>query len=149
MNWIRITHSDLELVLNKPQLEILKAAELASPGRDIAESTISSVVSRVRAEISAGQINALDADHLKIPPELKDCALCLALEALQARIPDMPMPQAISRRADLARETLQRVADGRLPVTPPICGIKTAKAKGARVVKSRRQNFSSKTMEGL
>ena len=139
----------MEAALNKPQLEILKAAELASPGRDISEDVIASVVSRIRAEISAGQINLLDADHSRIPPELKACALSLALEALQARLPDMPMPQPISKRADLARETLKRVAEGKLPVSRPICGIKTAQAKAASVVKSRRQNFSANTMEGL
>lgn len=92
MNWIKITHQDLEISLNKSQLEILQAAEFASPGRDIAESVISMAVSRIRAEISAGQINSIDPDHSRIPPELKECALSLALEALQARLPDMPMP---------------------------------------------------------
>ncbi|MBO5780880.1 MAG: hypothetical protein J6R08_00240 [Opitutales bacterium] len=149
MNWIKITHQDLEIVLNKSQLEILKAAEFASPGRDIAESVISMAVSRIRAEISAGQANFLDPDHSRIPPELKECALSLALEALQARLPDMPMPSSISKRADLARETLARVAEGELPVSQPLYGIKTARKKGVSLLKSRRQNFSSKTMEGL
>ena len=139
----------MELALNKPQLEILRAAELASPGRDIAEDAIAAVVSRIRAEISAGQISLLDADHSRIPPELKECAISLAVEALQTRLPDMPMPQPISKRADLARETLMRVAEGRLPVSRPICGIKTARAKDAKIVKNRRQNFTSNTMEGL
>lgn len=149
MNWIKLTHQDLEIVLNKNQLEILKASEFSTPGHDITESIISSVVSRIRAEISAGQVNYLDPDHSKIPPELKECALSLALELLQARIPDIPMPSSISKRADLARETLTRVAEGKLPVSQPIYGIKTAKKRGVAILKSRKQNFSSQTMSGL
>ncbi len=149
MKWIKINHQDLELVLNKNQLEVLKASEFSSAGHDITSGIISSVTSRIRAEISAGQINYLDPDHSKIPPELKDCALSLILENLQARIPDMPMPTSIAKRADLARETLLRVAEGKLPISQPIYGIKTAKQKSGVVLKSRKQNFSSQTLSGL
>lgn len=149
MNWIKVRHGDLECALNKPQLEVLRAAELASPGRDIAEDVISSVTARIRAEIAAGEVNALDPDHSKIPPELKECATSLALEALQARIPALDMPESIAKRADLARETLRRVAASELPVTRPVCGIRAASKKGLSFGRERKGFFTSKNMEGL
>ena len=149
MDWIYIKNSDLECLLNKPQLDMLKAASLASAGHDIAKDIIASVVTRIRAEIAAGGISRLSEDHSKIPPELKECALALSLEMLQSRIPDMPMPEAVLRRAENARETLLRISNGSLPVSAPLYGISTASRKAIYAKRQRAQNFSSKTMQGL
>jgi hypothetical protein len=40
MDWIKLTTKDLECVLNKPQLDILKAQSLRSPDVDIAFEVI-------------------------------------------------------------------------------------------------------------
>lgn len=149
MDWIYVKNSDLECLLNKPQLDMLKAASLASAGHDITKDIISSVVTRIRAEIAAGGISRLSEDHSKIPPELKECALALALEMLQSRIPDMPMPEAVLRRAENARETLLRISSGSLPVSSPLYGISTASRKAVYAKRQRVQNFTSKTMQGL
>ena len=91
MDWINLKTSDLECALNKPQLEILKAQSLKSPGREPAAEILDSVVVRIRAEVAASGLNAIDPDHSRIPPELKECALRLAAEALQTRLPQMEL----------------------------------------------------------
>lgn len=149
MNWIKITNADLEQVLNKGQLDILKAAEFASAGRDIVGDIIASAVARIRAEVAACSMNTLDADHLKIPFELKECALNLALEALQSRLPTLNLGDSIDRRAELARQTLLRVAKGELPVAQAIYGIRSAQKTGLAVCKFRKNKISKSSMEGL
>ena len=149
MDWIYVKNSDLECLLNKPQLDMLKSASLASAGHDILKDIISTVVSRIRAEIAAGNISRLSTDHSKIPPELKECALALSLEMLQSRIPDMPMPDSILRRAENARSTLLRISSGSLPVSAPLYGISAASKKAIFAKRMRRPNFTSKTMQGL
>ena len=68
MDWINITPSDLECVLNKPQLDILKAQSLKTPGREPAAEIIDSIVVRIRAEIAASGLNSIDPDHSRLPP---------------------------------------------------------------------------------
>lgn len=149
MDWITINSADLECALNKPQLETLKAECLKSAGHDILQDIISSVVSRIRAEITSGPSTKLSAEHSKIPHELKDCALSLALEMLQVRIPDIQMPESIQRRADEARRTLLRVAEGSLRVSSPIYGVSGACKKSLYAKSNRIPNFSANSMEGL
>ena len=126
MDWINITPSDLECVLNKPQLDILKAQSLKTPGREPAAEIIDSIVVRIRAEIAASGLNSIDPDHSRIPPELKECALRLAAEALQTRLPQMELTERQCKLADIARETLAR---GELPIGEPLVGIRTGLPK--------------------
>ena len=129
MDWIKIFPEDLEAVLNKPQLETLKAQSLRSKNRNITEEIIANIIVRIRAEIAASGINLLDTDHSRIPPELKDCALYLAIEALQTRISSLEVSNSQTKHFDLARQTLLRVASGELPVSRPRYAIRTASKK--------------------
>ena len=63
------------------------------------------------------------------PPELKECALRLAAEALQTRLPQMELTERQCKLADIARETLARVARGELPIGEPLVGIRTGLPK--------------------
>ena len=71
----------------------------------------------------------LAPDHSRIPPELKECALRLAAEALQTRLPQMELTERQCKLADIARETLARVARGELPIGEPLVGIRTGLPK--------------------
>ena len=136
MKWITLTPADLESALNKPQLDILKSSRLGLNGIDA--EVIGLIVSRIRAEIAASEINFLDEDHSTIPPELKECAVRLAVEALQLRIPSMELSEAQKRHADYARQTLQRVAESKLPVCRPEHPISTGLSrKSAATLRSR------------
>ncbi len=149
MNWIKITTEDLECALNKPQLEILKAQILRSPEHDVTFEVISNVVARIRAEIAASGLNSLDADHSRIPPELKETALRLCVEALQLRLPSMEISNAQIKHADIARTTMLRVARGELPVCRPTYGIKTGSSKKGFYASSADRESTKKSMKGL
>lgn len=149
MEWIKLAPEDLEYALNKPQLETLKAESLRNLKRNIAQDVIDSIVARVRAEIAASGLNALDADHSRIPYELRDCALRLAVEALHLRVPSIEMSAAQSKHADLARETLLRIATGQLPVSRPLVAVRTASAKRSVYSKSSPRKITRATTEGL
>ena len=149
MDWIKLTTKDLECVLNKPQLDILKAQALRSPDMDIAFEVISNIVARIRAEIAVSGLNSLDADHSRIPLELKDCALRLCVESLQARLPSMELSKLQIIYADDARETLVRVASGELPVSRPLFSISTATAKKGISSSASKKISTRKTMKEL
>ena len=127
MNWTTITENDLLCALNKNQLDLLKSEAMHRNDTSMCVKVIELVVSRIRAEIAASGINMLDKDYAKIPLELKDCALKLAIEALQTRMDCFEISSAQQRAADNAREILARVASGKLPVSRPRNGIKTAR----------------------
>lgn len=149
MDWIKITTKDLEYALNKPQLEILKAQSLRSPDTDIVFEVISNIVARIRAEIAVSGLNLLDADHSRIPFELKECALRLCVEALQMRLPSMELTNAQIKHSDLARETLTRVARGELPISRPLFSISTGSSKKGITSSSAKKVATRKSMKGL
>lgn len=149
MEWIKIFPEDLEEALNKPQLDTLKAEAFKSRKRDISVDIIATVIARIRVEIATSGLNALDADHSKIPPELKDCALRLAVESLHLRVPSIEISDMQKKHADIARETLARIARGELVVSRPLDGVKTARPRCGVSAASATRNASRKTMEGI
>ena len=149
MDWIKLTTKDLECVLNKPQLDILRAQALHSPDMDIAFEVISNVVARIRAEITVSGLNSLDSDHSRIPHELKECALHLCIEALQSRLPSMELSKMQMKHADIARETLMRVARGELPVCRPLFSISTASVRKGMSSSSAKKISTRETMKGI
>lgn len=149
MDWIKITTKDLECALNKPQLEILKAQSLRSPDMDIAFEVISNIIARIRAEIAVSGVNSLDADHSRIPLELKETALRLCVEALQIRLPAIELSKLQIKHADIARNTLLRVASGELPVSRPLFSISTASHKKGITSGSSQRVATRKSMKGI
>ena len=149
MDWIILKTSDLECVLNKPQLDVLKAQSFKTPGRDPAAEILDSTTVRIRAEIAASGVNSIDPDHARIPPELKECALRLAAESLQTRVPQMELTDHQRKLADVAREMLARVARGELPVSAPRFGIRTANVKKGAYFGASARIATRKTTEGL
>lgn len=149
MNWIKLHASDLEEVLNKPQLDILKAQALSSKDGDPATRALESAVARIRMEISASGLNSLDIDHSRIPCELKECALRLAAESLMLRIPAMEISNSLLRAADEARQILKRVAEGELPVSRPSVSIGSASAKKGVFARSSEKIAERKNLKGL
>ena len=102
-----------------------------------------------KRQISASGLNCLDADHSRIPYELRDCALRLAVEALHLRVPSIEISALQSKHADLARETLLRIATGQLPVSRPTAAVRTASAKRSVYSKSAPRKATRATTEGL
>lgn len=148
MDWIILTERDLFDLLNKSQLDMLKAEAVKTNDSGICNRIIDMIVSRIRAEIAASGVNMLDCNYAKIPPELRETALRLALEALQTRLPELELSPAQIRAADYAREILARVAEGKLPVSRPTNGIKTAR-KFAVAHGVGERKFTRKSTEGM
>ncbi len=142
MNWTRITQQDLENALNKTQVELLKAEELKSAGTPISEEIISMIVAEIRAKIASYSANSLDYDHAKIPKELKLCALRLAIEALQSRLPSMEMTAQQKKMADISRTALEEIYTGKITVSYPDKAIKTAQEKkGVYFSKTNKSSY--------
>ncbi len=148
INWITLNENDLHCVLNKNQLELLKAETIKANNASICTKILELIVSRIRAEIAASGINMIDANYAKIPPELKECALRLAIESLHVRIPSIDITQTQIRAIDDAKEILSRVANGKLPVSTPKSAIKTAR-KGSIQHGGGRRCTSTQTLEGF
>ncbi len=149
MDWIKIFPEDLEEALNKPQLDTLKAESLKSLKRDISTDIISTIVAKIRAEIATSGLNELDTDHSRIPPELKECALRLAVESLHLRVPSIELSAMQAKHADIARETLARIARGELVVSRPSFGVKTANPRRGFFAAAPARKATRKTTEGL
>ena len=147
INWTTLTEDDLLCALNKPQLDLLKAEAIQTNHASLCSKIIELVVSRIRAEITASGINMLDENYAKIPPELKECAIRLAIESLHVRVPSIELTQAQIRAIDDAKEILTRVAIGKLPVSVSKNPVKTAR-KNAIQHASRPRNTSGKALEG-
>ncbi len=146
MEWITLSPEDLEEALNKPQLEKLKAQPLRSDGVDIVGKILESVTSRIRLEISASGLNFLDKNHSKIPPELRDCAARLAVEALTARIPAIEITPSQQKRADDSRSLLLRIASGELPVSVPKFPVASARTKKGTTSSASKRIATRKSM---
>lgn len=149
MSWIKINAVDLEEILNKPQIDILKARTFSSKGGDPASRAIESAVARVRMEVSASGLNALDIDHSRVPQELKEVALRLAVESLMIRIPAMEISASQQRAADEAREILRRVASGELPISRPAISVSSASAKKGISHKASKKIAGRDKLKGL
>lgn len=127
MNWIVIQEADLHCILSKNQIDLLKAEAVKNGDTSICAKAIELAVSRVRAEIAASGANMLDENYGKIPPELKECTLRLAAEILQSRIPTLEFGRVQTAALEDAKQTLARVAEGKLPVSRPRNGVRTAR----------------------
>lgn len=150
MDWVKISEDDLESVLNKRQLELIESQAGKCSERNFVIDALNSAVALVRTNIAASGVNMLDMDHSRIPPELKECTLLLALESLQARIGVLELSKLQQKRAESAHTLLGDVASGRIPVSRPIVGVRTAsRKKGISSGKGSTNTFTRKTMLGL
>ncbi len=117
----------MHCILSKNQIDLLKSEAVKNGDASICAKAIELAVSRVRAEIAASGTNMLDENYGKVPPELKECTLRLAAEILQSRIPTLEFGKVQAAALENAKQTLARVADGKLPVSRPRNGVRTAR----------------------
>jgi hypothetical protein len=117
MSWIPLTSADIYAGLIAAQVDTLRARPPGQP--DPLPALLADIIAHVRAEVRSGRRNQLDRDDTLIPPELKLAACHLAIEALQARLPNLGLTPDQIRLSIQARDLLQRVADGQLAVARP------------------------------
>jgi hypothetical protein len=120
MSWSPLTPDDVLACLLGPQVDALRQRQLNPGQADPLPALIADVTARVRAEIRGNRRNRVEVDPCLLPPELKLAAAHLALESLQARLPNLALSADQARLADDARALLIRVARGEVPITVPV-----------------------------
>ncbi|MDR2377399.1 MAG: hypothetical protein LBD54_01440 [Puniceicoccales bacterium] len=117
--WITISPETVYDYLAAPQVEVLRHSTLAQQQTDPLPEIIRDICEQMRAEISAQPQNRLDRTAHTIPPHLKATACWLIIEAAQTRIPGLKATEDQIRLAEQARQRLQRIAQGELPLGQP------------------------------
>jgi hypothetical protein len=119
MSWSPLTANDVLACLAGPQVDVLRQRALDAGQADPLPAILADVTARVRAEVRGNRRNRVERDPTLLPPELKLAAAHLALESLQARLPNLALTADQVRLADDARALLARVASGEVPITVP------------------------------
>ncbi|MGA2052304.1 MAG: hypothetical protein ABSH19_03225 [Opitutales bacterium] len=119
MPWLPLTSADIFACLVAAQIETLRSRALAPGQPDPLPTLLADITARVRAEVRTFRRNRLDCDPTLLPPELKLAASHLALEALQARLPNLALTSDQILLAENARKLLERVANGEIAVSKP------------------------------
>ncbi len=152
MSWSPLTPDDVLACLLGPQVDALRQRQL-NPGQvDPLPALIADVTARVRAEIRGNRRNRVELDACLLPPELKLAAAHLALESLQARLPNLALSADQVRLATDARALLIRVARGEVPITVPAQPASDLEANspfGLDVLGHRRQRVTGENLSGF
>jgi hypothetical protein len=152
MSWSPLTSDDVLACLLGPQVDILRQRKLNPGQADPLPALIADVTARVRAEIRGNRRNRVELDPCLLPPELKLAAAHLALESLQARLPNLALSVDQIRLAADARTLLVRVAKGEVPVTvpaQPAADLETTSPYGLEVLGHRHQRISGENLAGF
>ena len=152
MSWSALTPADVLACLLAPQADALRQRQL-NPGQpDPLPALIADVTAWVRAEIRGNRRNRVEVDVCLLPPELKLAAAHLAVESLQARLPNLALSADQIRLAADARALLVRVARGDVPITvptQPASDLEASSPFGLEVVGHRRERVSGENLAGF
>jgi len=152
MSWSPLTPADVLACLAAPQAAALRQSALAPGQSDPLQALIADVTARVRAEIRGSRRSRVESDATLLPPELKLAAAHLALESLQARLPNLALSADQIRLAADARALLARVAKGEVPVTVPAQPESDLEANtqyGLEVLGHRRARVTGRNLAGF
>jgi hypothetical protein len=115
MSWITITLADLKDAKVAALVEACRTAALGAGQTDPIPNIISSVITRIRAEIAGCKTNLLDIDTAKIPPDLKGLAARMILREACSRLQQaLTDDEREEQRNDL--RYLERIAKCEIPV---------------------------------
>lgn len=145
MSFTTIAITDLQDVLNKPELTALQTLQLASGQDDPVTTAISNAISLVRGYVTANNGNQLEAGET-VPSELKSATISIAVYHLSKRLP-LTQSRAEQLRTAYtdAITTLKDVAAGRFSIEQPTipADITPTRTGGSAVVSSRTRVTSS------
>ncbi len=152
MSWSPLTPADVLACLASAQVDALRQRALAPGQNDPLPTIIADVTARVRAEVRGNRRNRVERDETLLPPELKLAAAHLALESLQARLPNLALSPDQIRLMGEARALLARVARGEVPISVPAQPESTLDATsqyGVEVVSHGRRRVSGHNLDGF
>ena len=117
--WIAITPADVEARIPSIVLATIRERYVDEQA-DPLLAIIADVTALVRGRVASNRAYALDLDETLLPPELKDDACWLCIEALKLRLGDAtPINEAEKARIADARKQLDAVAKGDISVSLP------------------------------
>ncbi|QYM80283.1 hypothetical protein K0B96_06620 [Horticoccus luteus] len=116
--WIALTADALNAYLVAAQLTALRTKALAPGQADPFTEIAPDIIRKVRSYIASNPANAVDADELTIPPELKTDVCYLILGPMLGRL-GIGLTKDQAQQVEVARSTLVALRDKKLLVTRP------------------------------
>ena len=117
--WINISTDDINNYIDSRLLDKLRTAAIYTGQSDPVVAIIADVCRRIRTELRGNPINRVSQTLDTIPPELKAMAIALIVEAAYTRLPGIILSDAQQNAANEARNYLERIARGEVPVSTP------------------------------
>jgi phage gp36-like protein len=145
MSYTTIAITDLQDVLNKPELTALQTLQLSSGQDDPATTAISNAVALVRGYVTGNNGNQLEAGET-VPSELKSATVAIAVYTLSKRLPlAEKRADQLKTSYDEAIAMLKDVASGKFAIQQPDipATITHTRTGGSAVVASRTRVTSS------
>lgn len=150
--WTAITAADIEARIPAVVLATIRERYVDEQADPLA-AIIADVTALVRGRIASNRAYSMDADATLLPPELKDDACWLCIEALKLRLGDAtPITEAEKNRLADARKQLEAVAKGDLTVSVPTNPLPApTEQSGAKVsvVSGNQRRIGRDLMRGL
>jgi hypothetical protein len=117
-NWVTITADNLaEYQAGKIILAArTKALNTGQPDPFLA--VMPDVIKQMRDDIAENPLNAISATANTIPPSLRQVAILLTIEAMQARLPGVEIQDELATLISDAKKRMLRIANGK-PVEQP------------------------------
>lgn len=152
MTWVVINSADLDDYCVGAQTSALRTAALSTGQADRFQKTMVDIANRIRAEVQANPANHISATDNAIPPELKEIACRLILEAMQSGIPGLAMSDDQVRLCNDGREYLRRISERKIAISMPDDPLpnRTVQSSGnSQLIHTGHQHFTHHTLKGL
>ena len=148
--WITLTIDDLNDAKVAALVNALRNAALGSGQDDPVPELISSVTTRIRAEVAGCSRNLIDQDTTKIPASLKLLASRMVIVAAKNRL-EMPLKEDERSQLRSDERYLERIAQCAVPIEDPDTPITAPvqQSGGVTLVSSRPKKHKGSQLKGL
>lgn len=145
-NWTSITPTAVRTAKNTAILDQVQSLASERGEADPLPTIVATVVSRIRAAVSAG--NQLDADATKIPNSLEGLALGMIVRKLKDYL-EIEQTKFESDQAADDRSYLNRIVDARLKFETPDTAGGSAEMSSPPIVQTVQEGSSGNSREDL
>ncbi|MDR1665880.1 MAG: hypothetical protein LBR62_02440 [Puniceicoccales bacterium] len=143
LTWIKIQTEDVVPYLAGDQVQLLRTRSIEE-GKDPLIAIVLDVAAYIRGLVpSPWRRNPVDPDQ--IPIECRMPACFLAVEALQSRLPELPLSADQVRNGESARQILKMLAN----LWQTEAGKGSPKGERCLAVRFRKDTVNHKTLGGL
>jgi hypothetical protein len=150
--WVTLAAADIEARLPSTFLATVRE-RLVDAQADPMVALLADITARVRGAVASCDDYRLDANTATVPPELKDTAAWLVVEALYLRFGEAtPIPEGVAKRIERSNADLEKVAACDLAVSDPVTPEASPSAQatgGATVVRAHTRYLTRERTDGL